>query len=92
MAYSLFSRPSDVRRVVKPRGLNAHKGDFGKLLTIGGSDVYSGAPTLAGLAALRTGVGLVLIAAPREVAGTIRAYSPDLIVHSLTGSVVVSED
>ena len=92
MVRSLFSRLSDVRRVVKPRGLYSHKGDFGYLLIVGGSDVYSGAPALTGLAALRTGVGLALIAAPREVAGTIRAYSPDLIVHSLTGSVVMADD
>ncbi len=92
MVYSPFSRPSDVRRAVKPRGLYSHKGDFGHLLIIGGSDVYSGAPALAGMAALRTGVGLALIAAPREVAGTIRSYSPNLIVHSLTGSVVMGDD
>lgn len=92
MVRSLFSRSSDVTRVVKPRGLYSHKGVFGSLLIIGGSNVYSGAPALTGMAALRTGAGLVLIAAPREVTGTIRAYSPDLIVHSLSGSVVTGDD
>ena len=43
------------------------------------------------MAALRTGVGLVMIAAPRSVAATIRGYSPNLIVHSLKSDVVTSE-
>jgi hydroxyethylthiazole kinase-like uncharacterized protein yjeF len=87
----LYSGPSDVRRVVKARGRYSSKRDFGCLLIIGGSDVYSGAPALAGIAALRTGVGLAIIAAPKSVAPTIRGYSPNLIVHALNGDVVNSE-
>jgi NAD(P)H-hydrate epimerase len=59
---------------------------------VGGSDVYSGAPALAGLAALRTGVGLAVVAAPRSVASSIRAYSPNLIVHALQSDVVSPGD
>ncbi len=87
----MYSGPGDVRGVVKARGRYASKRDFGCLLIIGGSDVYSGAPALAGMAALRTGVGLTIIAAPRSVAPTIRGYSPNLIVHSLRGDVVNPE-
>jgi len=61
-------------------------------LIVGGSEVYSGAPALAGMAALRAGVGLVIIAAPRSVAATIRGYSPNLIVHSLNSDIVGSEE
>ena len=85
-----FSSSSDVRRVVKPRDPHSHKGDYGRLLIVGGSDVYSGAPALAGMASLRTGVGLVFIAAPRRVASVIRSYSPDLIVHQLNDDLVTS--
>jgi len=92
MAKPEFSGPADVRRVVKARWAYSHKGDFGCLLIVGGSDVYSGAPALAGMAALRTGAGLVIIAAPTKVAGIIRSYSPNLIVHSLTSDVVTSND
>ena len=59
---------------------------------MGGSDVYSGAPALAGMASLRTGVGLVFIAAPRRISSVIRSYSPDLIVHELCDDVVTSRD
>ena len=88
----LFTGPADVRRVVKARSVYSHKGDFGYLLIVGGSDVYSGAPALAGMAALRTGVGLVVIAAPKVIAPTIRSYSPNVIVHSLGSDVVTSDD
>ena len=84
----LYSGPADVKQVVRPRYPDSSKRDFGCLLVVGGSEVYSGAPALAGMAALRTGCGLVVIAAPTGVATAIRAYSPDLIVHPLSGNVI----
>ena len=84
----MYSSGADVKRVVKSRSPDSSKRDFGSLLVVGGSDVYSGAPALAGMAALRTGCGLVVIGAPTPVASTIRAYSPNLIVHPLPGDVL----
>jgi hydroxyethylthiazole kinase-like uncharacterized protein yjeF len=80
--------PGDLRFVIKDRPAESHKGDFGKILVIGGGggEYYSGAPTLAGLAALTTGADLVNIAAPSSVSATIRGYSPDLIVRDLPGN------
>ncbi|MEM3956109.1 MAG: NAD(P)H-hydrate dehydratase [Candidatus Bathyarchaeia archaeon] len=80
-----FAGPGDVLMVVKPRPPEAHKGDFGRLLVIGGSETFSGAPTLAALAALRAGVDLVYIAAPRETAYAISSISPDIITLKLEG-------
>ena len=54
--FERFAGPGDVLAVVKPRPAEAHKGDFGRLLVVGGSEVFSGAPALVALAALRTGV------------------------------------
>jgi len=54
--------------------------------------VYSGAPALAGMAALRTGVGLSVVAAPKSVVSSIRAYSPNLIVHPLQGDTISPTD
>lgn len=80
--------PGDMRFVIKDRPSESHKGDFGKILVIGGGGgkYYSGAPSLAGLAALVTGADLVNIAAPSSVSATIRGYSPDLIVRDLPGN------
>ncbi|MHA2222023.1 MAG: NAD(P)H-hydrate epimerase, partial [Candidatus Thorarchaeota archaeon] len=75
--------PGDLRRFDQPRPLHSRKGDFGKILIVGGSDVYSGAPALTGMAALRTGADLVSILAPEPVTSAIRSYSPNLMVTSL---------
>ena len=49
----------------RPR--QAHKGDFGRLLILAGSEGYTGAPVLAARAALRTGAGLVFLGVPRDI-------------------------
>lgn len=45
----------------------AHKGDFGRVALFAGSPGFTGAACLASLAALRTGAGLVTLAAPMEL-------------------------
>jgi len=80
-----FTGPGDVQMIVKPRSAWAHKGDFGRLLVIGGSEVFSGAPTLVASAAYRTGVDLVHIAAPAKTAYAISSMSPDFITIKLEG-------
>jgi NAD(P)H-hydrate epimerase len=77
--------PGDVTLAVKPRNPDAHKGNFGRLLVIGGSNTFSGAPALAAMAALRTGVDIAAIAAPEKTATTIASMSPALITTKLKG-------
>jgi hydroxyethylthiazole kinase-like uncharacterized protein yjeF len=81
-----FAGPGDVHLTTKPRSTTAHKGDFGRLLVIGGSEIYSGAPTLVSLAAMRTGVDIVYLAAPVKTALAISSMSPDLITIKLEGN------
>ncbi len=81
-----FAGPGDVYLVTKSRNPTAHKGDFGRLLVIGGSEVYSGAPTLVSLAAMRTGVDIVYLAAPAKTALVSSSISPDLITIKLEGN------
>lgn len=87
----IIAGPGDVKAVIKKRDPYAHKGDFGKVLVIGGSEYYSGAPTLAALSALRTGVDLVIVATPSKIAPVIRGHSPDLIVREFQGEVLNRE-
>lgn len=70
-----YSFPDDLPRLA-PRRLDAHKGDFGRCLIIGGSLGMSGAVALAAAAALRSGAGLVRAAAPRSCLPMIAAYEP----------------
>ncbi len=67
------------------RQKNSHKGNNGKVLIVGGSKDYSGAPAIAGLAAIASGADLVYIATPTPASLAIKVTSPDFIVHELEG-------
>ena len=71
---------SIVEKFIPPRAQNSRKGDNGKILILGGSYVYHGAPILASLAALRCGTDLVYTAVPKINSQATRAASPNLIV------------
>ncbi len=77
--------PGDVFFINKPRLRESHKGDHGRLLIIGGNEIYSGAPTLSALAALKVGVDLVYIASPHKTAHDIASISPNFITVKLDG-------
>jgi ADP-dependent NAD(P)H-hydrate dehydratase / NAD(P)H-hydrate epimerase len=81
-----FAGPGDVQLVTKMRALAAHKGDFGRALFIGGSEVFSGAPALMSMAALRTGVDIAYTASPEKTAHDIASLSPNLISIKLGGN------
>jgi NAD(P)H-hydrate epimerase len=59
-----------------PRAADSHKGDFGRVLVIGGSRGMAGAAALCGMAALRSGAGLVTVATPASVQATVASFSP----------------
>jgi len=71
---------SIVKKFIPARKASARKGDSGKVLVIGGSYMYHGAPILSSLAALRTGTDLVYTCVPKINAQSTRAISPNLIV------------
>lgn len=68
---------------IRPRRLWARKGEHGRVLVVGGSRIFHGAPILAALAAYRTGADLVYLAIPRLHEAAARATSPSLIVYPL---------
>ena len=70
---------------LKNRNLSSHKGNNGRLLIVGGNADYSGAPAIAGMAAIGAGADLVYVASPEKSAEAIKSTSPDLIVKSLEG-------
>ncbi|MDD1767540.1 MAG: NAD(P)H-hydrate dehydratase [Methanomassiliicoccales archaeon] len=72
-------------------GKDSHKGENGRVLIIGGGP-YTGAPALAGLSAYRIGVDLVHIATPMMSYYPIASYSPNFIVHRLSGDNLSEKD
>ncbi len=75
-----FAGKGDARLLFERKNPFSKKGDSGKLLIIGGSRIYHGAPILAGLAALRCGVDLVYLFLPEKIAHIARSIAPEFIV------------
>ena len=73
------------------RKKTARKGDFGTVLIIGGSKEFVGAPGLAAISALRSGVDIVNVAAPEKIAYAINKYSLDLITTKLKGDFLTKK-
>lgn len=71
------------RERVPRRRPTAHKGDCGHVLVVGGAPGLSGAPRLAGEAALRTGAGLVTIATHGAHAALLNLTRPELMVRAV---------
>jgi len=75
-----------VKKFMPVRKLSSRKGDNGKVLVVGGSYMYHGAPILSSLAALKTGADLVYTCVPKINVQSTRAVSPNLIVIPLVDS------
>lgn len=58
------------------RANETHKGDYGRVLLIGGSRGMAGAIALAGMATLRTGAGTVTIATSDDCLDTVAGFHP----------------
>ena len=68
---------------LKPRAVDGHKGDYGKVCIIAGSVGMSGAAALAGRAALRAGAGLGRVATPKNVLPIVAAIEPSFTTIAL---------
>jgi NAD(P)H-hydrate epimerase len=70
---------TDARSLLPPRPVDGHKGTFGKVLLIGGSENMSGAPQLMALGALRSGVGLARLAVPLSTHQLVAGRVPEAL-------------
>ncbi len=71
------------KKLLPHRKKNAHKGDFGHVLVIGGDYGMGGAVKITAEAALRTGAGLVTVATRKEHVAMINATRPEIMVHGV---------
>jgi NAD(P)H-hydrate epimerase len=63
---------TDAAAAIMPvRPAAGHKGTFGHVVILAGSAAYSGAPVLSGIAAARSGCGLVTVVVPAGVMATL---------------------
>jgi NAD(P)H-hydrate epimerase len=75
--------PDFIAPLFAPRKPDANKGSYGHALIVAGSSGKPGAAAMAGMAALRAGAGLVTVAAPESVVGTIAAMCPEIMTEPL---------
>jgi NAD(P)H-hydrate epimerase len=74
-----WSDPADFADLLEPRSRSAHKGSYGHVLVLAGSRSKPGAAAMAGLAALRSGAGLVTVASAASAVSAIAAHTPELM-------------
>jgi len=77
---------ADLAGLVPVPRAELHKRSRGVLLLVGGSPGMGGAPTLMGLAARRSGTGLLVLAVPASVVGRVGAEVPEAITVALPES------
>ena len=67
----------DAAALLPPRPANSHKGTFGRVLIVGGSANYPGAPALAAQAAYRGGAGLVTVGVAEPLVEWLAGAAPE---------------
>jgi ADP-dependent NAD(P)H-hydrate dehydratase len=80
---SLIDVTDEPMAMLTPREPESHKGTFGRAMILGGSRGKAGAPALAGIAAIRSGAGLVTVVVPRSVQDTVAGFEPSLMTVGL---------
>jgi ADP-dependent NAD(P)H-hydrate dehydratase / NAD(P)H-hydrate epimerase len=78
-------KATQIKKLLRNRDSASHKGDNGRVLVIGGSADYYGAPILAARACLRAGADLVYLYVPECNYEVTRAACPDFIVMKYKG-------
>jgi NAD(P)H-hydrate epimerase len=69
-----------------PRDPNTHKGNYGRVLVVGGALGFTGAPALAALAALRGGCGLCTVAVPEPHRVVVASHALEPMVQGLAAN------
>src|SRR3990167_9812048 len=80
----------DLSRIYPKRQTNVHKGQFGTVLVICGSKLYSGSAALAAVGAVRAGADLAVVTAVERAANVAANILSDLITYPLRGSHLTS--
>lgn len=81
--------PRQIMLWLSPRRRDAHKGNFGHVVAIGGDFGMGGAIRLAAEAALRVGAGLVSVATRAEHVFALNSSRPELMVHAVADAAAL---
>lgn len=83
---SLFNEiiiDKNIKKLLVDRNENSHKGDFGRVAILGGSNGMSGSVYLSSLASLRSGCGLSHIICPSSISNILQIKSTESIIEEV---------
>jgi NAD(P)H-hydrate epimerase len=83
-------KPAHLADGLAPRRANAHKGEHGHVLCIGGEEGMGGAVRLCAEAALRTGVGLASVATRGAGVAALLAVRPEAMTHAVENGAALA--
>ena len=80
-----------LEKVIIERSCTSHKGDYGRLLLLGGTYPYGGAIIMAALAAVKSGAGLVTVGTDRGNITALHSHLPEAMAFSLQDQQLLKE-
>ncbi|EHE09498.1 hypothetical protein SPAR49_0860 [Streptococcus pneumoniae GA17328] len=80
-----------LEKVIIERSHISHKGDYGRLLLLGGTYPYGGAIIVAALAAVKSGAGLVTVGTDRENIPALHSHLPEAMAFALQDKQLLKE-
>ena len=80
-----------LQQVILSRQSDSYKGDYGRLLLIGGTYPYGGAIIMAALAAVHSGAGLVTVATDRKNIPALHSQLPEAMAFAVTDQELLAE-
>ncbi|WP_293875079.1 NAD(P)H-hydrate dehydratase [Streptococcus sp. A12] len=80
-----------LQQVILSRQSDSYKGDYGRLLLIGGTYPYGGAIIMAALAAVHSGAGLITVATDRENIPALHSQLPEAMAFAVTDQELLVE-
>ena len=80
-----------LQQVIVSRPSDSYKGDYGRLLLMGGTYPYGGAIIMSALAAVETGAGLVTVATDRENIPALHSQLPEAMAFAVTDQELLAE-
>ena len=80
-----------LEKVIIERSRTSHKGNYGRLLLLGGTYPYGGAIIMAALAAVKSGAGLVTVGTDRENIPALHSHLPEAMGFSLQDQQLLKE-
>ena len=80
-----------LEKVIIERSRTSHKGDYGRLLLLGGTYPYGGAIIMSAIAAVKSGAGLVTVGTDRENIPALHSHLPEAMAFALQDQQLLKE-